>query len=78
MFHAGRNLDDKEICYLRTVIFTANVSNNHIETGHISVLKSRHLVLKLVYLLYSRLINSIVIPKLDNELAEFLKQNEYD
>jgi hypothetical protein len=25
MFHAGRYLDDKEICYLGTVIVTANV-----------------------------------------------------
>lgn len=25
IFHAGRYLDDKEICYLRTVIVTANV-----------------------------------------------------
>jgi len=25
MFHAGRYLDDKEICYLRTLILRANV-----------------------------------------------------
>jgi len=27
MLHAGRYLNDKEICYLRTVIVTANVCN---------------------------------------------------
>ena len=27
IFHAGRYLDDKEICYLGTVIVTANVKN---------------------------------------------------
>ena len=59
MFHAGRYLDDKEICYLRTVIVTANVCLGEVrcvkvgglrgklliemDTGHISVLKSRHL-----------------------------------
>ena len=31
MFHAGRYLDDKEICYLRTVIVTANVSKKRQE-----------------------------------------------
>ena len=66
IFHAGRYLDDKEICYLGTVIVTANVClSNGVNTGHISVLKYRHLSLNLVYLLYSRLINIIVIPKLD-------------
>ena len=66
IFHAGRYLDDKEICYLGTVIVTANVCLFHgVNTGHISVLKYRHLSLNLVYLLYSRLINIIVIPKLD-------------
>ena len=37
MFHAGRYLDDKEICYLKTVIVTANVYqwNQLINTGHI-------------------------------------------
>ena len=77
MFHAGRYLDDKEIGYLRTVIVTANVYlgkrsewlNN---TGHISVLKYRHLELNLVYLLYSRLIHMIVIPKLKTWSARFL------
>ena len=48
IFHAGRYLDDKEICYLGTVIVTANVCSRHINyelinTGHISVLKYRHL-----------------------------------
>ena len=67
IFHAGRYLDDKEICYLGTVIVTANVClfQIFVNTGHISVLKYRHLSLNLVYLLYSRLINIIVIPKLD-------------
>jgi len=68
IFHAGRYLDDKEIGYLRTVRVTANVCHSRNElrnTGHISVLKYRHLELNLVYLLYSRLINIIVIPKLD-------------
>ena len=46
IFHAGRYLDDKEICYLRTVIVTANVyhsRNELIDTGHISQLIYRHL-----------------------------------
>jgi hypothetical protein len=45
IFHAGRYLDDKEICYLGTVIVTANVCfrNELINTGQISVLKYRHL-----------------------------------
>ena len=30
MFHAGRYLDDKEICYLSTVIVTANVCGSHV------------------------------------------------
>ena len=62
------NLDEKEICYLRTVIVTANVCHSSLElrnTGHISVLKYRHLSLNLVYLLYSRSIYNVVIPKLD-------------
>ena len=64
-FHAGRYLDDKEICYHGTVIVTANVCLFYgVNTGHISVLKYKHLSLNLVYLLYSRLINIIVIPKL--------------
>ena len=48
MFHAGRYLDDKEICYLWTIIVIANVSNSKmlVNTGHISVLKSKHLVTK--------------------------------
>ena len=74
IFHAGRYLDDKEIGYLRTVRVTANVCHSRNElrnTGHISVLKYRHLELNLVYLLYSRLINIIVIPKLDKWLAKF-------
>ena len=74
IFHAGRYLDDKEICYLRTVRVTANVCHSRNElrnTGHISVIKYRHLELNLVYLLYSRLINIIVIPKLDKWLAKF-------
>jgi hypothetical protein len=81
MFHAGRYLDDKEICYLPTVIVTANVCQTKstfewswLNTGDISVLKSRHLSLKLVYLLYSRLIHIIVMPKLDNLLAKFFTQ----
>ena len=37
IFHAGRYLDDKEICYLGTVIVTANVCHDN-NTGHISVL----------------------------------------
>ena len=66
IFHAGRYLDDKEICYLGTVIVTANVCLFHgVNTGHISVLKYRHLSLNLVYLLYSRSIDNVVIPKLD-------------
>ena len=46
IFHAGRYLDDKEICYLRTVILTANVChsrNELINTGDISELKYRDL-----------------------------------
>ena len=47
IFHAGRYLDDKEICYLRTLIVRANVcsgtSYELINTGHISVQKYRHL-----------------------------------
>jgi len=45
IFHAGRYLDDKEICYLGTVIVTANVCRalEWLNTGHISVLKYRHL-----------------------------------
>jgi len=46
MFHAGRYLNDKEICYLGTVIVTANVCkcrNELINTGHISALKYKHL-----------------------------------
>ena len=41
MFHAGRYLDDKEICYLWTVIVTANVCQSLwklINTGHISAI----------------------------------------
>jgi len=83
LFHAGRYLDDKEIGYLRTVRVTANVCHSRNElrnTGHISVLKYRHLELNLVYLLYSRLIKSIVIPKLDKWLAKFftLVKDEHD
>ena len=33
IFHAGRYLDDKEICYLGTVIVTANVCKVNCETG---------------------------------------------
>jgi len=33
IFHAGRYLDDKEICYLPTVIVTANVCKVNCETG---------------------------------------------
>ena len=68
IFHAGRYLDDKEIGYLWTVIVTANVCHSCFElrnTVHISVLKYRHLSLNLVYLLYSRSIYNVVIPKLD-------------
>ena len=46
IFHAGRYLDDKEICYLGTVIVTANLChsrNELINSGHISVLKYKHL-----------------------------------
>ena len=67
IFHAGRYLDDKEICYLGTVIVTANVCHRLVDkpvnTGHISTPNYEHLVLNLVYLLYSRSINVIVIPK---------------
>ena len=72
IFHAGRYLDDKEICYLGTVIVTANVchrlSTHPINTGHISTPNYEHLVLILVYLLYSRSIDPIVIPKVDAKL----------
>lgn len=57
MFHAGRYLDDKEICYLGTVRVTANVCESYDElrnTGHISAIITKHLELNLVYLLYSR------------------------
>ena len=67
IFHAGRYLDDKEICYLGTVIVTANVcqrsDNQPVNTGHISTPNYEHLILNLVYLLYSRSIYFIVIPK---------------
>lgn len=46
IFHAGRYLDDKEICYLGTVIVTANLChsrNELINSGHISVLNYKHL-----------------------------------
>jgi len=68
LFHAGRYLNDKEIGYLRTVRVTANVCHSRNElrnTGHISALKYKHLELNPVYLLYSRSIKNIVIPKLD-------------
>jgi hypothetical protein len=48
-----------------------NAEIQSINTGHISALKYKHLELNLVYLLYSRPINSIVIPKLDKNLAKF-------
>merc|ERR1719343_299042 len=46
ILHAGRYLNDKEICYLGTVIVTANVCrgiDEPINTGHISALKYKHL-----------------------------------
>merc|ERR1712186_234076 len=47
ILHAGRYLNDKEICYLRTLIVRANVcsgtSHELINTGHISVQKYKHL-----------------------------------
>ena len=58
--------------------FSRNV--NTWNTGHISVLKYRHLSLNLVYLLYSRSIYNVVIPKLDKWLAKFftLVKDEHD
>jgi hypothetical protein len=81
ILHAGRYLNDKEICYLRTVIVTANVChsrNELINTGQISALKYKHLELNPVYLLYSRSINTIVIPKLDKLLAKFFTPLYYE
>jgi len=45
ILHAGRYLNDKEICYLGTVIVTANVCfrTELINTGQISALKYKHL-----------------------------------
>lgn len=37
MFHAGRKLHDKEICYFKTVTVTANVCFV-VDTGHISAI----------------------------------------
>lgn len=47
-------------------------------TGHISVLNERHLWLNLVYLLYSRLIDVIVIPRLDKWHAKFFTHLSYE
>jgi len=46
ILHAGRYLNDKEICYLGTVIVTANLChsrNELINSGHISALNYKHL-----------------------------------
>jgi len=37
MLHAGQYLFDKELCYLRTVIVTANVYFKKINTGYTSI-----------------------------------------
>lgn len=63
MFHAGRYLDDKEICYLGTVIVTADVGGA-LRTGHISALRSESLLLKPVSLLHSRSSKTLAVPKL--------------
>ncbi len=48
------------------------------KTGHISVLRSRHLSLKLVSLLNSPLRNLILIPKLKKWLAQFFTLLSYE
>ncbi len=48
------------------------------KTGHISVLRSRHLSLKLVSLLNSPLRNLILIPKWEKWLAQFFTLLSYE
>ena len=67
IFHAGRHLSDKEICYLGTITVMADVFKKvpfvRVQTGHISTPSFKHLRLRSVYLLYSRPIYLFVIPK---------------
>lgn len=71
MFHAGRYLDDKEICYLGTVIVTADVGGA-LRTGHTSALRSESLLLKPVSLLHSRSSKTLAVPKLGAGACQIL------
>jgi len=55
IFHAGHYLCDKELCYLRTVIVTANVYFST-STGHISFPTIKNLKLPTMFLLNSHFV----------------------